>query len=63
MNNTDLTNKILQDLLDQLTNEQHSEINVLKVVCNKVFLDQLRDKGIPENLLKIIVINYEQLNT
>lgn len=34
---------------------------IFKITVNKVFLNQLRDNGIPEQLLEFMIINYDSL--
>ena len=62
---TELTNKVFQDALDHIvskrSNAPQTEI-VPKVIADKQFLNRMRDMGLPEDYLKLAILNYDDLN-
>jgi hypothetical protein len=62
-NYTGLTEKNIQDAIEHVRSKQQepTTINIFKISCNQKMLNQLRETGIPEEYLKLAVINYKEL--
>ena len=58
-----LADEHLIDAIEQLKNKyQDSESTpIIKVFCNQETLNKLREQGVPEEYLKLAILNYNEL--
>ena len=64
LNYTSSTEQHLQDAIEHIRSKKQKDISmtVIKFACNQTVLNKLRKQGIPEEYLKLAILNYDELN-